>query len=116
MLDEAPLTSAIGGVSAQTAGVILRALINLEAAGGDTFFGEPEIEPADLLRVDDQGRGIITLFEVGEQAARPVMFSTFLMWVLADLFTYLKAARQAAQRYSLSTNQRSVAPLIAALS
>ena len=80
---------AIGGVSAQTAGVILRALINLEAAGGDTFFGEPEIEPADLLRVDEQGRGIITLFEVGEQAARPVMFSTFLMWVLADLFTYL---------------------------
>ena len=80
---------AIGGVSSSTAGVILRALINLEADGGDTFFGEPEIDPADLLRVDEQGRGIITLFEVGEQAARPVMFSTFLMWVLADLFTYL---------------------------
>ena len=79
----------IGGVSASTAGVILRALINLEAEGGDTFFGEPEIEPADLIRVDAQGRGIITLFEVGEQAARPVMFSTFLMWVLADLFSYL---------------------------
>ncbi|MGI9162524.1 MAG: helicase HerA-like domain-containing protein [Mycobacterium sp.] len=79
----------IGGVSATTAGVILRALINLEAEGGDTFFGEPEIEPADLIRVDANGRGIITLFEVGEQAARPVMFSTFLMWVLADLFTYL---------------------------
>ena len=57
----------------QTAGVILRALVNLEAEGGDTFFGEPEIEPADLLRVNDQGKGIITLFEVGEQAARPVM-------------------------------------------
>ena len=79
----------IGGVSASTAGVILRALINLEAEGGDTFFGEPEIEPADLIRLDANGRGIITLFEVGEQAARPVMFSTFLMWVLADLFSYL---------------------------
>ncbi len=79
----------VGGVSSQTAGVILRALVNLEAEGGDTFFGEPEIEPADLLRLDAQGRGVITLLELGDQAARPVMFSTFLMWVLADLFTYL---------------------------
>jgi DNA helicase HerA-like ATPase len=79
----------LGAVSPQTAGVILRALVNLEADGGDTFFGEPEVDQADLLRVDEQGRGIITLFEVGDQAARPVMFSTFLMWVLADLFSYL---------------------------
>ena len=79
----------LGAVSPQTAGVILRALVNLEADGGDTFFGEPELDQADLLRVDEQGRGIITLFEVGDQAARPVMFSTFLMWVLADLFSYL---------------------------
>ena len=79
----------LGAVSSQTAGVILRALVNLEADGGDTFFGEPELEPADLLRVDANGRGTITLFEVGDQAARPVMFSTFLMWVLADLFNYL---------------------------
>ncbi|SNY81705.1 hypothetical protein SAMN04244553_3311 [Nocardia amikacinitolerans] len=78
----------IGGVSAQTAGVILRALVNLEADGGDTFFGEPELDPADLVRVSD-GRGVITLFELGAQAARPVMFSTFLMWVLADLFQTL---------------------------
>jgi hypothetical protein len=70
-------------------GVILRALINLEAEGADTFFGEPELEPSDLMRVDAQGRGIITLLELGDQAARPVMFSTFLMWVLADLFTAL---------------------------
>ena len=79
----------LGAVSSQTAGVILRALVNLEAEGGDTFFGEPEIEPADLLRVNDQGKGVISLFELGDQASRPVMFSTFLMWVLADLFNYL---------------------------
>ncbi|WP_328410249.1 helicase HerA-like domain-containing protein [Nocardia sp. NBC_00403] len=78
----------IGGVSAATAGVILRALVNLEADGGDTFFGEPELDPADLLRVAG-GQGVITLFELGAQAARPVMFSTFLMWVLADLFQTL---------------------------
>ncbi|WP_433599165.1 helicase HerA-like domain-containing protein [Nocardia sp. CA-135953] len=78
----------IGGVSAATAGVILRALVNLEADGGDTFFGEPELDPVDLLRTVD-GQGVITLFELGAQAARPVMFSTFLMWVLADLFQTL---------------------------
>lgn len=78
----------IGGVSAATAGVILRSLVNLEADGGDTFFGEPEIQPADLMRTAD-GRGIITLLELGTQAARPALFSTFLMWILADLFTVL---------------------------
>ncbi|MFC9895066.1 helicase HerA-like domain-containing protein [Nocardia sp. NPDC127579] len=78
----------IGGVSAQTAGVILRALVNLESEGGDTFFGEPELDPADLVRMAG-GQGVITLFELGAQAARPVMFSTFLMWVLADLFQTL---------------------------
>jgi DNA helicase HerA-like ATPase len=79
----------LGAVSPTTAGVILRALVNLEAEGADTFFGEPELEPKDLLRTDAQGRGIICLLELGDQAARPVMFSTFLMWVLADLFTTL---------------------------
>ncbi|MFE3544351.1 helicase HerA-like domain-containing protein [Nocardia sp. NPDC059177] len=78
----------IGGVSTQTAGVILRALVNLEAEGGDTFFGEPELDPPDLLRTAG-GQGVITLFELGQQAARPVLFSTFLMWVLADLFQVL---------------------------
>ncbi|GJF10491.1 ATPase [Mycolicibacterium cyprinidarum] len=84
-----PQLKALGAVSSTTAGVILRALVNLEAEGADTFFGEPELEPADLMRLDDSGRGIITLLELGGQAARPVMFSTFLMWVLADLFTTL---------------------------
>ena len=75
----------IGGVSSATAGVILRALVTLEADGGDTFFGEPELDPADLLRVVD-GRGVITLVELGASAAHPALFSTFLMWLLATLF------------------------------
>ncbi|WP_420094310.1 helicase HerA-like domain-containing protein [Mycolicibacter longobardus] len=84
-----PELKSLGAVSPATAGVILRALVNLEAEGADTFFGEPELDPKDLLRLDPQGRGIISLLELGEQAARPVLFSTFLMWVLADLFTFL---------------------------
>ncbi|QNI07889.1 DUF853 family protein [Mycobacterium kubicae] len=79
----------LGAVSPTTAGVILRALVNLEAEGADTFFGEPELDPQDLMRVDGAGRGVITLLEFGSQSLRPVMFSTFLMWVLADLFTFL---------------------------
>jgi uncharacterized protein len=79
----------LGGVSSTTAGVILRALLNLESEGGDTFFGEPKLDPHDLLRVDDQGHGIISLLEFSGQSLRPVIFSTFLMWVLADLFTVL---------------------------
>lgn len=78
----------LGGVSPTTAGVILRALVNLAAEGGDTFFGEPKLDPQDLLRVD-QGHGIISLLEFSGQSLRPVIFSTFLMWVLADLFTVL---------------------------
>ncbi|MDM4139177.1 MULTISPECIES: helicase HerA-like domain-containing protein [Mycobacterium] len=78
----------LGGVSPTTAGVILRALVNLEGEGGDTFFGEPKLDPRDLLRVE-QGRGIISLLEFGGQSLRPVIFSTFLMWLLADLFTVL---------------------------
>ncbi|BBZ71114.1 helicase HerA-like domain-containing protein [Mycobacterium paraseoulense] len=79
----------LGGVSPTTAGVILRALVNLAAEGGDTFFGEPKLDPQDLLRVDNAGRGIISLLEFSGQSLRPVIFSTFLMWVLADLFTVL---------------------------
>ena len=79
----------LGGVSSTTAGVILRALVNLEGEGGDTFFGEPKLDPLDLLRADDQGHGIVSLLEFSGQSLRPVIFSTFLMWFLADLFTVL---------------------------
>jgi DNA helicase HerA-like ATPase len=79
----------IGGVSAATAGVILRALTNLEAQGGDQFFGEPQFDIADLMRVDGQGRGIISLLEVTGLQTRPALYSTFLMWLLAELFDQL---------------------------
>ena len=79
----------LGGVSKATAGVILRAVTNLDAQGGDEFFGEPELDVADLLRVTDDGRGIITLFAASGLQTNPVLFSTFLMWLLAELFEQL---------------------------
>ncbi|MBA2955050.1 DUF853 family protein [Nocardioides sp. MAH-18] len=77
---------ALGGLSSATAGVILRELIGLEDQGGDTFFGEPEFESADLLQVAPDGRGLVSLVELPQLQDRPAIFSTFLMWLLADLF------------------------------
>jgi hypothetical protein len=81
----------IGGVSSATAGVILRALVNLEAQGGEAFFGEPELDPHDLMRVID-GKGVISLLELSDQQTNPKLFSTFLMWLLAELFEVLPEA------------------------
>lgn len=81
----------IGGVSSATAGVILRALVNLEAQGGERFFGEPELDPKDLMRVVD-GKGVISLLELSEEQTNPKLFSTFLMWLLAELFEDLEEA------------------------
>jgi DNA helicase HerA-like ATPase len=81
----------IGGVSAATAGVILRALSNLDAQGGNEFFGEPELAVADLMRQSD-GKGVISLLELGNLQDRPALFSTFLMWLLAELFEELPEA------------------------
>jgi DNA helicase HerA-like ATPase len=79
----------IGGLSKATAGVILRALITLENNGGEAFFGEPEWEPADLIRTDGTGRGIVSALELSAVQDKPRLFSTFLMWLLADLFSEL---------------------------
>ena len=76
----------LGGLSNATAGVILRQLVTLETQGGDVFFGEPEFDTADLLRTDSQGRGVISSIELSNLQDRPTLFSTFLMWLLADLF------------------------------
>jgi hypothetical protein len=69
--------------------VILRAVTNLDAQGGDRFFGEPELEVTDLLRVSADARGIVTLFEASGLQTNPALFSTFLMWLLAELFEQL---------------------------
>ncbi|HLM05987.1 MAG TPA: helicase HerA-like domain-containing protein [Blastococcus sp.] len=76
----------LGGLSPATVGVILRELIALEDLGGDVFFGEPAWEPADLIRLAPDGRGVISAVELMAVQDRPALFSTFLMWLLAELF------------------------------
>jgi DNA helicase HerA-like ATPase len=76
----------LGGLSKATAGVILRELTAFEAAGAGAFFGEAELDPAVLLRTTEDGRGVVTCLELSEVQDRPRLFSTFLLWLLAELF------------------------------
>ena len=76
----------LGGLSSATAGVILRELIAFSDQGADAFFGEPEFETSDFLRTTPDGKGLISLVELPNLQDRPAVFSTFLMWLLADLF------------------------------
>ena len=79
----------IGGVSTATAGVILRELAALEAEGGDVFFGEPAFTVADLMRTSADGKGLISSLELPDMASQGALFSTFTMWLLAELFETL---------------------------
>jgi len=79
----------LGGLSSATAGVILRELITFADDGADVFFGEPEFDVQDFLRTDTTGRGIISLLEVPGVIDKPALFSTFLMYLLAELFEIL---------------------------
>ncbi|WP_431220281.1 helicase HerA-like domain-containing protein [Leifsonia xyli] len=79
----------LGGLSSATVGVILRELIAFADQGADAFFGEPEIDTAEFLRLAPDGTGIVSLLEVPGVQDKPALFSTFLMWLLADLFNDL---------------------------
>lgn len=79
----------IGGLASQTVGVLLRALVGLEDGGGNEFFGEPQFDVNDLLRIAPDGRGIITCLELPAVQDKPKLFSTALMWLLAELFETL---------------------------
>ena len=84
-----PLLKGIGGLSAATAGVILREIVSLQGQGADAFFGEPAFDVSELLRTTPDGRGVISALELPAVQDRPALFSTFLMWLLAELFQEL---------------------------
>jgi DNA helicase HerA-like ATPase len=79
----------IGGVSSQTIGVLLRKLVAVEDGGGNELFGEPQLDIADLMRVAPDGRGIISCLELPAVQDKPKLWSTALMWLLAELFEEL---------------------------
>ncbi|GLX21750.1 MULTISPECIES: helicase HerA-like domain-containing protein [Streptomyces] len=81
-----PELKGIGGLSTVTAGVILRALTAFEQQGATEFFGEPEFDTSELLRTAADGRGVVSVLELPAVQDKPQLFSTFLMWLLADLY------------------------------
>jgi DNA helicase HerA-like ATPase len=87
-----PELEGIGGLSRQTVGVVLRSLLGLETGGGTEFFGEPQLDVADLMRTTEDGRGIVSCLELPAVQDRPVLWSTALMWLVAELFESLPEA------------------------
>ena len=81
-----PHLAEYGGMSGASVGVLLRKMVELEAQGAGRFFGEPEFDVGDMLRSTSDGRGIVTCLELTDVQDRPMLFSTFMMWMLAELY------------------------------
>jgi DNA helicase HerA-like ATPase len=78
-----------GGIAKPTVGVLQRKLVTLEAQGATAFFGEPEFDLGDLIQVERDGRGLVSVLELSDVQDKPALFSTFMMWMLARLYNEL---------------------------
>ncbi|WP_448581919.1 helicase HerA-like domain-containing protein [Thermaurantiacus sp.] len=83
------LASRFGNVSRQTVGAIQRQLLTLESQGGEHFFGEPALSIADMMAVEPDGRGRINVLAADRLMQAPRLYSTFLLWLLSELFEEL---------------------------
>ncbi|MBN9482471.1 MAG: ATPase [Bacteroidetes bacterium 43-93] len=86
------LGAAYGNISAASVGTIMRKIIELQQQGADTFFGEKSFEIDDLMRVSDDGRGMISIVRVTDLQDRPKLFSTFMLQMLSELYATLPEA------------------------
>ena len=87
-----PVLAEYGGMAPATVGVLLRKMVELEGQGAEAFFGEPEFDVRDLLTCTSDGRGVVTCLELSDVQDKPRLFSTFMMWMLAELFQNLPEA------------------------
>ena len=81
-----------GKISTTSIGTIIRKVIELQQQGADTFFGEASFDVDDLMRLDDKGRGVISVLRVTDLLDRPKLFSTFMLSLLAELYAGLPEA------------------------
>ena len=87
--NRASLVTTYGNVTPQSIGAIQRALLRLEDEGGNIFFGEPSISVADLLRTDENGHGMLNILDSTKLIRSPLIYSTFLIWLVSELFERL---------------------------
>ncbi|WP_375398943.1 helicase HerA-like domain-containing protein [uncultured Sphingomonas sp.] len=83
------LTVTYGNVSKQSVGTIQRSLLQLRSQGGEHFFGEPALDMGDFIKLDDKGRGVVNVLAADKLMASPKLYSTFLLWLLSELFEQL---------------------------
>jgi DNA helicase HerA-like ATPase len=83
------LTLEYGNISKQSVGAIQRSLLQLRSQGGDNFFGEPALELDDFIARDDSGRGVVNILAADKLMMSPRLYSTFLLWLLSELFEQL---------------------------
>ncbi len=83
---KAEIEKQYGKIPATSTGTILRKVIELQQQGADIFFGEPSFDIDDLMRISDDGRGIISILRVTDMQNRPKLFSTFMLQLLAELY------------------------------
>jgi len=81
-----------GNISPQSVGAIQRSLLALEDEGGNIFFGEPDLKLDDWLEWDEDGRGIMNILECQELVQHPLLYATFLLWMLSELYEMLPEA------------------------
>jgi DNA helicase HerA-like ATPase len=83
---KAEIEKEYGKISTTTTGTILRKVIELQQQGADTFFGEPSFDVSDLMRISDDGRGMVSILRVTDMQNTPKLFSTFMLGLLAELY------------------------------
>ena len=83
---KAALEKEYGKISTTSTGTILRKVIELQQQGAEIFFGEPSFDVDDLMRISDDGRGMISILRVTDMQNRPKLFSTFMLQLLAELY------------------------------
>ena len=82
-------TTEYGNVSSASVGAIQRGLLQIEAQGGDKFFGEPMLDIADFLQTDGNGHGVVNILAADKLLNAPRLYATFLLWMLSELFETL---------------------------
>lgn len=89
---KAEIEKEYGKIATTSTGTILRKVIELQQQGADVFFGEPSFEVEDLMRISDDGGGMINILRVTDMQNRPKLFSTFVLQLLAELYAVLPEA------------------------